>query len=499
MVHVILTYEILTSLFSYMGAQVLESRANELEPRSAVLDALEHSVVILESTRESVRLQPSEEPGYDSSLVALELHTLMAFARSFERLAESLPSLIPGSSSRPSYAAFLLRTYTLIGLVPTTADAPVSALDISEELLQATVQSILTGARFLLREVSSAEETLSDTNFASLGTTEEIRALSSACWNLAQQLRKRDMGEKTDVDGKYDTTELLMAAHELQAAAEQSECGDGTDCSEGACNDTAGNGSRKRLRDGVNRVGILTIAASEVVDRDLLPSAPTAAGRNEFPALAKRARVFSALEWIVKAQTTVSGLLVTAPDISSDDRHFDQDDDASQQLETLGTMNAALSLLRLMTGLHGIRAPAGAVSSDAAAPATDEDALLLIVDECRDAISAVPSEALRAAASAAKQNGYTAVAHALLRIAIEAQKIKSSDVAPGGEDSLLARKEAGQLYCDLFHTSPNVEACLDVIDDILVLLESSSSLGHKVSTVSALVLFLPPFVFFLFF
>jgi hypothetical protein len=193
-----------------------------------------------------------------------------------------------------------------------------------------------------------------------------------------------------------------------------------------------------------------------------------------------------ALEWIVKAQTTASGLAPAASSVESDTDELDQD---ARQLETLGSMNAILALLRLMTGLHGIYTPVPCSTTGAADPnadkapsLTDEEVLLSIVEKCKDAISAVPVESLRAAASASKQRGYAAVAHRLLRIAIEDQELKCAGIAPwsnNSEEALEARKGTAQLYCDLFHTSPNVDACLGVIDDILVLLEASAQ-NHEV-------------------
>jgi len=361
-----------------------------------------------------------------------------------------------------------------------------------------------------------------------------------ACWNVAQALRGRGLhlhrgGSSTSPELPL-TTELFLVAHEFQLSAERSEgnvsCGGDLDID--------------RLRDGVNRVGMLFLAATDLLDRVLFGIALGASdsasggslggggasggGGERLSSPATRALVDKALGWIVTAQATAAHVADAAADADlsgavvgaatenaaamdldgleggSGGRGHNNDPGGAQGravlLQALGGMRVSLSVLRLMAGLQGYL---GSVSSNdfggrakavVTTAASEELALLGLLDECQTELALVPADKLSAAASAAKHRHHSAVAHRLLRIAInqmEAQGLglgsngNGSDSPEGsswdvGAEQAAAKSTLSRLYCDLFHAAPTTDACLEVAGNILHLLNDaaqSREVGRK--------------------
>ena len=474
----------------------------------SILDALEQCTNIVETRRKGT---PTISTGTALPLAELELLVLEAYARAFERVVSSPTCSIDdegddATSARPTYAAFLVRACTLV--LPTSEGG---AEVRSDEALSRSTESTLTGARFLLgatREPVWAA--------ASLGSTHEIRVLSTMCWNLAQGSRDRGMHLKAAPGGSLKTTELLVTAHELLEAAERIESTSddvavgfdsstsgtsGTSTSSTSTSSTStssissSTGSKKRLRDGVHRIGILTMAASNVVDQVL--ATPTSAA-NADAGPVKRARLDQALGWIIKAQDAVVHVTKSFKENDKEPgsvaKTLNMNDDEMEEQKQLGhlsAMGATLSLLRLITGLHGVHGKLHEVKSleseeaQQKFPTAPEASLLALLEVHKEEFAKVPAEILRAAAVAAKERHHSSVAFRLLRIAIDAHEAATAsagiflDTDGAQKTCAAARATASQLYCDLFHASPTVDECLNVVDEILHLMRTAAE-DHEV-------------------
>lgn len=486
----------------------------------------------------------------------------------------------------PSFTAFLLRACTLIAPRPkvhegTTTALPLAAafrptafssedgLDghphglLSPSAVLDAVPEVIRGARFLLLQAGhnsgiTDEKILGTARIANVGTKEskasttiqeiagplgtssEARALSIASWNVAQALRGRGLHSCFD-DGGIEileehnksacmesgssgtsarnaklpfTTELFLIAHELQLAGERSQSSLGE-------HETF---ELERHQDSVNRVGMLFLAATDLLDRILFgtafetsnvsigKSSGDASNGHQHSAPATRALVEKALGWICTAQETAalvakaaaekdvsgtgtaniestSGTSMDIVEGSTNARPRDGGcstvQNRAELMMALKGMQVSLSVLRLMAGLQGYLRKAVDTKETVTTAVTEEKALLSLLDECQTELALVPADKLSAAASAAKHRNHNAVAHRLLSIAISQMEAQGRGLGGSGirekdgnfmaEDGCSSEKETlSRLYCDLFHASPTTDACLEVARNILHLLNDAA-------------------------
>jgi len=522
------------------------------------------------------------------ALDELELRVIISFLRAYQACAgeKHPPGMVSANPNAynvetPSFIAFLLRAYTLVS-PPDTHEGATSALSLAaaygpnaksngdgpnghpRELLSTramldVVPQLISSARFLLLQVGSGsgfsdEMIIGSTDTSGspastiealagpLGSTSEARALSIASWNVAQALRGRGLHSCYDeIDVKLNkehdrnasiiepdsssknenkmplTTELFLIAHEMQLAAERSQ-------SRHDSRSDPATFISEQLQDNVNRVGMLFLAATDLLDRVLFGSTcassgicskgDASGGGERHSAPATRALVEKALGWICAAQDTATlvtkteaekGLSDTAANIKSNNIGAPMDLDKvstndhcgnscpetqsqAELMLALKGMQVSLSVLRLMAGLQGYlsSAPLDAKETITTA-ATEERALLSLLDDCQTELAMVPADKLSAAASAAKHRHHNAVAHRLLGIAISQMEAQGrglgindgicyeNDGKLMAADRCITEKETlCRLYCELFHASPSTDTCLEVAGNILHLLNGAT-------------------------
>lgn len=371
----------------------------------AVLDSLEQALTVIEAGKDD----PSKH------LEPVEFNVASAYCRSFEAVFSAFQA---STAVRPNFVSFLLRAYSLS--VNAFSPQPGASVDVS--FVGAAIKTILNGAHFAVEQLST------DVSVAGVGTANEIRLLSGVCWNTALMLRTQGFPQlPAHIPPASD---LFLVAFDLQTtASNMCRAADPTFLPESS--------------DDVNSVGMLTMAASDVINRCLATSGESYGDRVDFGQLMK-----TALQWVCKAQGIIKSSKVRAMQ------------DETEIAADLNPMSVTLALLRLMAGINGI-----SISSE-----VDEANLSAVIAECAVELTAIPAEVLRAAATSAKNRGLGVVSAELLEIAIRQGE------SPAEQSELHTRSSfmLPRLYCDLFFVSPSIEACLQVADKLLHSLQSYS-------------------------
>jgi hypothetical protein len=442
---------------------------------------------------------------------------LTAFVRAFELLGpilteeldDSLNDItITNSDSSDdeisSFAAYLMRAY-YVGKFK-QADT-VSASKNMEMRLISSTQCLLSGVHFLLKQEEAVEHLkkpyVSHNGMKLLSCAEEVYDLSKACWDMSRLLLTNhgltpsslDTIEQdelaVDESGFSITTNLLLAAHQLQCLAERVEMKEQQGSQIAPAKFTL-----QYFANAINRVGLLTMAASNVINKaflttgSLLPgSTSTPAAAIDGPIITNKVVVIKALEWIEMSQDTcqeVVTLLKSSPQPQEDQLLLGGGEAAEQPHhhkkqsaleDELSSLRVTLSTLRLMAGINGVFTSSASTTRlqkentkkfGRNGNNNDESDLLHLVDDCKEDLLIVPPQTMRAAAMTMKQRGKLQVAFKLLKIAIE--RLESKKISE--EFSIETTELLLELNCELFHVSPNTDVCLLVVEEMLVHLAS---------------------------